>query len=262
MIPPPSIRDEAMRALVASLSQLQPSAPTWCTGWSAHELTAHVTAAAEERASLVAGHLKGEPSRATRSWEVREPPFRAMPDAVLRDQLVEQALRFEANVAALGEDDTIAYTGWAMTAERLRMHSHSEAVLHRWDLVGDDDISIRLLADPAMVSHALAAFDGVPALAEARRWRDPDVVSRPLVLRSGAGPDVVVSPGKGLTSLPPADGVVIDLRPEELPLVLWGRCPARLRDPNANAETIDDVLRRLCRDPGASSGGSCFGSTG
>jgi hypothetical protein len=33
-----------------------------------------------------------------------------------------------------------------MTAERLRMHSHSEAVLHRWDFVGDDDISIRLLS--------------------------------------------------------------------------------------------------------------------
>jgi hypothetical protein len=52
-----------------------------------------------------------------------------------------------------------------MTAERLRAHSHSEAALHRWDLVGDDDISIRLVSDPSMVTHALAAFDALPALA-------------------------------------------------------------------------------------------------
>jgi uncharacterized protein (TIGR03083 family) len=133
-----SLRDDAMRAFISSLSQLQASAPTWCSRWSAHDLTAHVTAAAEERADLIDDHLAGKPSRATRSWEVREPPFRAMPDAVLRERLVEHAVRFETNVSALREDDAILYTGGAMTAQRLRMHSHSEAVLHRWDLVGDE----------------------------------------------------------------------------------------------------------------------------
>ena len=43
------VRDEAMRAFITSLSRLAPTAPTWCPGWSAHELTAHVTAAAAER---------------------------------------------------------------------------------------------------------------------------------------------------------------------------------------------------------------------
>jgi Mycothiol maleylpyruvate isomerase N-terminal domain len=80
---------------------------TWCSGWSAHDLTAHVTAAAEERADLIDDHLAGKPSRATRSREVREPPFRAMPDAVLRERLQENAVRFERNVSALREDDTI-----------------------------------------------------------------------------------------------------------------------------------------------------------
>jgi hypothetical protein len=111
-----SLRDEAMRAFIFSLSQLHATAPTWCSGWSAHDLTAHVAAAAEERANLIGDHLAGRPARPTRSWEVREPPFRAMPDAVLRERLMEHAVRFELNVADLEADDTIVYTGWAMTA--------------------------------------------------------------------------------------------------------------------------------------------------
>ncbi|MCV7442491.1 maleylpyruvate isomerase N-terminal domain-containing protein [Mycobacterium paraense] len=240
------LRDEAMRAFVASLSRLLPTAPTWCAGWSAHELAAHVTAAAEERANLIDDRLAGRPARPTRSWEVREPPFRAMPDPELRQRLVEHAARFESKVAALDESDTVVYTGWAMTPDRLRMHSHSEAVLHRWDLVGDDDVGVRLLSDPAMVAHALAAFEALPALAEARRWRRPDVAPRPVILRSAGRADLAVAPGKGLSATAPRDGVVVELRPHELPLVLWGRCPPRLRDPHAGAETLDDVLRRLC----------------
>jgi hypothetical protein len=246
-----SLRDEAMRAFISSLSQLQATAPTWCSAWSAHELTAHVTAAAAERADLIGEHLAGKRSRATRSWEEREPPFRAMPDAALRERLVEHTVRFELNVAALKEGDTIVYTGWAMTAERLRMHSHSEAVLHRWDLVGDDDISIRLLSDPAMVTHALAVFDRVPALAEAQQWRRSNLVSRPIILRSGGRPDVVLTPGKGLSAAPDSGGVVLELRAHELSLLLWGRCPSRLRNPNANAHTIQDLLQHVCRQGGA-----------
>lgn len=243
-----NLRDEAMRAFISSLSGLQASAPTWCSGWSAHELTAHVTAAAAERADLIEEYLAGRPTRATRSWEVREPPFRALPDPVLRKQLVEHAARFESAVAALDAGDTIMYTGWEMTAQRLEMHSHSEAVLHRWDLVGDDDLSVRLLSDPAMITHALAAFNALPALVEACRWRDAGAITRPVTLRNGHRPDVVVVPGNGVSATPAEAGIVIELAPHELPLVLWGRCPPRLRDPSVNAETLDDVLRRLLND--------------
>lgn len=114
--------------------------------------------------------------------------------------------------------------------------------------VGDDELSVRLLSNPAMVTHALAAFDALPALAEARRWHDGRVISRPLTLRSGQVPNVVVTPGKGLSTTSSDAGVVVELAPHEVPLVLWGRCPSRLRDPAAGAETLDEVLRRLCND--------------
>jgi len=198
----PALRDEAMNEFLSALAARAPSAPTWCEGWSAHELAAHVAGAAEERAHLIEEHLCGRPPRATRSWEEREPPLRALPDVVLRDRLWREATRFERAVARLDTRATIDYTGWSMTAERLIAHSHSEAVLHRWDLVGGDDISERLLADPGMVTHALAVFEAIPQLAEARRWVKTD------------------HPGRTK---------VIEVAEHELPLVLWGRCPARLR---------------------------------
>lgn len=58
---------------------------------------------------------------------------------------------------------------------------------------------------------------------------------------------------EGLSTTAPGDGVVVELRLHELPLVLRGRCPFRLRDPNANAEMMEDVLRRLCGQSGAAS---------
>jgi hypothetical protein len=238
------IVDEAMRAFLVALSRVEPSAPTWSTGWSAHEVTAHVAAAAQERADLIEEHLAGQPARATRTWQEREPPFRELPGEQLRDRLVLEAGRFERAVADMVADDSIVYTGWEMTAERLRTHSHSEAALHRWDLVGEDETSRRLLSEPVLTSHALAVFAAIPALGQ--RWTEARFTTRPVRLRSPGQPDVLVDPGSGLSLLAPVDGdLVIHLDPDDRLLILWGRCPSALRSPTANAETVDDLLVRL-----------------
>lgn len=242
----PVIQDEAMRAFVSALSNVEATAPTWCLGWSAHEVVAHVTAAAEERANLIEEYLAGRPSRPTRSREEREPPFRALPDTSLRDRLVVEAARFERAVAALDERDTIVYTGWSMTARLLRTHSRSEAALHRWDLVGDDQISVRLLSDQALTDHALAVFTAIPGLLEAQRWLKASFTSQQVRFRTPGQPDVLVKPEEGLLLAPPEGAdIVIEMGPGERLLVLWGRCPARLRHPHADAETVDDLLGRL-----------------
>jgi hypothetical protein len=150
------------------------------------------------------------------------------------------------------EGDTIEYTGWTMTADVLRRHSRSEAALHRWDLVGDDSTSIRLLSDPQLTQHAMSAFANMPILLEAQRWIDATFTSRPVRLRSDADqPDILVTPGEGLTMVGRDDGpgVVLTMHPWERLQLLWGRVPARFRDPQANAETVDDVLQRLIEDP-------------
>ena len=75
-----AVADEAMRAFLAALEDVEATAPTWCRGWSAHEVASHVAAAAQERANLIEERLAGQPGRSTRSWEEREPLSRAMPD--------------------------------------------------------------------------------------------------------------------------------------------------------------------------------------
>lgn len=242
----PPLRDGAMQELVAALAAREASAPTWCASWSAHELAAHVTGAAEERAALIEEHPAGHPPRATRTWEEREPPLRALSHPVLLERLRQEAVRFEQAVAALGRGDGIEYTGWAMTGELLARHSHSEAVLHRWDLVGGDDTSVRLLSDPALVAHAVAVFAAIPQLPEARRWVHPTFTSKPVRLRADDHLAATVVPGQGLvTDRPDDEGLAVDLTSSELPLVLWGRCPPRLRNPRGGPETIDEMLRRL-----------------
>jgi len=244
---PRMLVDDAMRALVVAMQKVEGSAPTWCVGWSAHELVAHVAAAAAERADLIEEHLAGRPLRPTRSWEEREPPFRALPHQLLRQRLVVEAVRFESAVAAMDPADSIVYTGWAMTADRLRTHSHSEAALHRWDLVGDDSTSAQLLSAPSLTDHAVVVFAAVPALAEAQRWIQSRFTTRPVRIRSAGQPDVLVEPGSGLSLVPSAaDDVVVEMDAAHRLLVLWGRCPAALRSPTGNPETVDELLHRLC----------------
>jgi uncharacterized protein (TIGR03083 family) len=242
------IRDTAMNELIATLNQVHSTAPTWCTGWSAHDIASHVGAAAQERANLIEEHVAGRPSRATRSWEEREPPFRSLDAATLRERLSEEAIRFETAVANLPDTAVISYTGWQMNAARLRMHSHSEAVLHRWDLVGNDDTSVRQLSEPALNDHALAAFAAIP-LPEAKRWTVPPADA--FLMRVERQPDIAAVKGSGLTrDVPAGDLPVIELQPHERPLMLWGRRPERLRNPQDPTETFDEMLARLLnRDP-------------
>lgn len=158
-----------------------------------------------------------------------------------------EALRFERAVAVMGDAGALDYTGWTMTADRLRTHSRSEAALHRWDLVGDDDTSRRLLSQPTLTSHVLAVFAAIPALVEAQRWVQTRFTARPVRLRSAGEPDVLVEPGSGLSLVPATNGdLVIETDPHERLLMLWGRCPATLRSPSGTAETVDDLLTRLC----------------
>jgi hypothetical protein len=48
---------------------------------------------------------------------------------------------------------TVTFTGWDMTVEEMIRHGRSELVLHRWDLVGFDDASRRLLDDAELLAY-------------------------------------------------------------------------------------------------------------
>jgi hypothetical protein len=60
---------------------------------------------------------------------------------------------------AIGRDPN-ALSPWAghqMAVGAFLTHVRSEFTLHRWDLVGDDEVSIQLLSQPELTAHAVLA---------------------------------------------------------------------------------------------------------
>jgi hypothetical protein len=246
------------RALMEALDSLAPSAATACEGWTAHDIAAHAAAGAKEVSDLIDERLAGRPSRPTRSFAEREAPFAALDDDVLRAAMIEQNRRKMAAISALsdlGNDGEIEFTGRTFSAATLVIHARSEAALHRWDVVGDDDISEELLAQPELTHHAVDVLDTLPILYEAPGWRaEHGGLSNPLrvVLRSPGEPDIVLAHGETgtrfqITEDAPASGdAVVTTDAGNRLLTLWGRRSSERRldldaDPDV-AEKVASVL--------------------
>jgi hypothetical protein len=146
------------------------------------------------------------------------------------------------------------FTGRTFTAPLTVTHTRSAAALHRWDLVGDDDISDRLLTQPELTTHAVEILNSLPMLHEApgRRGEHAGVINDlRIVLRSpgfddvtylrtacGARFDIEARPATG-------DAVVTTDAANRL-LTLWGRC-SRERDliidtHSVTADTVTSIL--------------------
>lgn len=252
--------DEAV-AFIEALSTVAPTAPTACGEWTAHELVAHLAAGAAEMAELVEDRLAGRPGRPTRSFAERERPYRALRDEELRGRLVEEALRLNQAIAELESESAsggaVTFTGREMDVARLRMHGRSEAAVHRWDLVGNDDTGWALLGLPELTAHAVSVLNTVPTLAEAAGQRVGRArASVPIPegftarLRSAGEPDVALRVADGAARFelaPTADAEpALTCDPAARLLLLWGRRP---RDvtlggdlPDADRAVLEAVL--------------------
>ena len=146
------------QAFLETLDRLPPNALTACAGWTVHEITAHIAAGADEVARLFEAYGEGLPVPATRTFEDREPEYRAMDDAALRKRLFAASVRMGSamNAVFASEPDAmIPFTGQLMSASMFAMHSRSECAIHRWDMVGDDETSWQLLSQPEITQHAI-----------------------------------------------------------------------------------------------------------
>lgn len=232
---------------IGTLITNPPERLTNCRGWTVHDLTAHLAAGAAEQADLIEERLAGKPERATRPFEEREPAYRALPDAELRERLVVEATRFADLQAALGTG-SIAFTGRQMTAPDFAMHGRSECSLHRWDIVGRDDITWEMLSQPALTIHAVTVLSEMSTLAEtpAHRLFDaqlPDGLR--VVVRSEPDDDLIITMRN---RVPQIELVAMRDEPSHLALepaarllFLWGR-----REPSAPITlTADGPAREL-----------------
>lgn len=223
-----------------------PDAGTWCEAWTVRDIVVHQAGNAEELAQVLGGHLDGQPV-ATRSFEEREAPLRALNDADLWDALTDRmATLNDVAVAAEGvpADTDVAWTGRTMKVPWFAEHMREELVLHSWDITGDVPTAQARLAEPWMTTHSVVAV-GKPLLAKGAKLMSPGerIEAR---LRADGTDDVVLAAD--------SDQVTIGLAEPEGPatletdaaarvLLLWGRRPAdpsRIRS-RAGAETLGRV---------------------
>ena len=218
------------QALLEALDRVPPTALTACAGWTVHEITAHLAAGADEIARLFEAYGEGLPVPATRGFEEREAPYRAMDDGALRKRLFAASARMGAAMQAVLSDDPeaiIPFTGMPFKATTFVMHSRSESAIHRWDMVGDDDVSWDLLSRPEMTDHA------VSMLAPLLFSRGCGVGSAPsgafaTRIRADGQPDIAIrhdDAGASLSLVPGDGSPAIETDAAARLLFIWGRRP-------------------------------------
>lgn len=148
------------------------------------DIVVHQAGNAEELARVLGGHLAGEPV-ATRGFEEREGPLRALNYADLWDALLDRMAAL-GDVAEAAEgvpaDTDVAWTGRTMKVPWFAEHMREELVLHSWDITGDEPAAQARLAEPWMTTHSVLAV-GKPLLAKGARQLRPASASTP-----GCGP--------------------------------------------------------------------------
>lgn len=232
-------------AFFATVECTSPDAITACSGWTAHEIVAHLAAAGLEVALNLEAYGEGRPVPPTRSFEEREAPFREMNDHLLRVELPKSIARMSSALDAVlsnEPDAVVPWTGRQMVVKTFLTHLRSEFAIHRFDLIGDDEINKELLAQPDLTNHAVTVLGKALLL----RGSNPESLGfRATIASPGASDVTVVVDAEGSRLIHTEDlleASVIGDSAARL-LFLWGRKPgdpSRLKAPRG-----PDVLRSL-----------------
>src|ERR1700722_2488682 len=224
-------RSPEAEAFLDARQHTAPEVVSACEGWTAHEVTAHLAAMAAEITLHLEPYLQGDPVPATRTFEEREPPYRAMDDAALFRRLQDEEDRMRSvlgQVLAREPDAVIPWTGRQMAVAKFAPHVRNEFAIHRWDFAGDDEAGTELLSQPELTEHAVGVLGRILLLRGAAHDPSPDQDFH-VRLRAGSRPDVrvVVEAGQaGLELTSAQDGEpYVELDPAARTLVLWGRRP-------------------------------------
>jgi hypothetical protein len=166
----------------------------------------------------------------TRTFEERDPEYRAMDDPALRRRLLAASVRMASAMQAVFSrepDAVIPFTGQPMTAATFVMHSRSECAIHRWDMVGDDELSWELLSQPEITSHAVNVLG--PMLFSRGCLASPAPAGGFAArIRANGQPDLLVrrdEAGAQLRFVPDDGSPAIETDAAARPLFIWGRRP-------------------------------------
>lgn len=120
----------------------------------------------------------------------------------------------------------LTWTGRIVRVSGFATHLRSEDALHRWDLVGDDETSVLLLAQHDLLVHAVN-FIGRPLLSRGLKSGADTEPFRARV-RSDGRDDLVAEASEGdahISIVPPEGPATIEGDPAARLLLLWGRKP-------------------------------------
>jgi hypothetical protein len=224
-------RSAEAEAFFAAIEVTAPEVVSACDGWTAHEIAAHVTGNAVEITRHLEPYLQGDPVPRTRSFEEREAPLQALAHADLLARLDRDEQRMRAvlaDVLAREPEAVIPWTGRQMAVAKFVPHMRNEHALHRWDVAGDDLISLALLAESDLVEHSVGVLGAILLVAGRKHDPDPDSDFR-VRLRSDGQPDLLVTVERGDATLVWADDERdepwVELDPAARQLFIWGRRP-------------------------------------
>ncbi|MBA3338922.1 MAG: maleylpyruvate isomerase N-terminal domain-containing protein [Geodermatophilaceae bacterium] len=226
-------RTPEAEAFLEAREHTAPDVVSACEGWTAHEVTAHLAAAAAEISRHLEPYLQGDAVPKTRTFEERELRWRGMDEVTLCRGLADEEAKLRILIQQVLEQDpdaVIPWTGRQMAVAAFLPHMRSEFAIHRWDFVGDDEVSIALLSQPELTEHAIRVLGHLLLVRGADHDRSPgeDLHVR---LRAEHGPDVrlVVEGGQARLELAtgPSDEPHVDLDAAARTLVIWGRRPDR-----------------------------------
>lgn len=218
-------------AFLTTIDRTAPEAVSSCEGWTTHEIAAHVTGIAVEVIRHLEPYLQGDQVPGTRGFEEREAPLQAMNynDLLTRLDVEEQQMRtVVADVLDREPDAVIPWTGRQMAVAKFIPHLRNEHALHRWDIAGDDDTSLILLADTDLIEHSVGVLGEILLVAGRQHDPDPDTDFH-VRLRADGQRDLRVLVENGTATLAWTDdeddepAVEIDAAARQL--FIWGRRP-------------------------------------
>jgi hypothetical protein len=247
------MRGRECEAYLEAMADTPPDTLSACDGWTAHEVSAHLAGIAAEVSRHLRPYLAGEPVPATRSFEEREPAFRALGDSELAHRLEDEERRMRAlvnEVLATDPAAVIPWTGRRMAVAKFVPHLRNEFAIHRWDIVGDDPVGHELLAQPELTAHSVGELGEI--LPRRGRTIDPEPDRELRVrLRAEGTADLQLVVADGRARLHTADQAVeetggeavLEMDASARILFIWGRRPSRARRPRAHLDPA--TLRRV-----------------
>lgn len=247
-------RSREAEAFLDALNGLPMNAVTACRGWSTHDIVAHLTAGADALADQAEAFLAGAPVQPFGSWANRDARFRAVDPAQAVAVFESAEVRMSKALGrAMARDPHAAIPGggWGFSVSHLVTHMRQEFALHRWDLLGDDQLGDELLAQPELVEHSVTHMDQW-LLARGLAGRDSAANNLRFWLRCDGQPDVLVEAARGAGRMrfqpcpqSAAETMSVQCDPASRLLLLWGRHAAGAR---RTVSRLDgDALQQLAQ---------------